>query len=577
MSNLLKNNTQTLLNYIDKMTRENYISKINYILDIYQQITSEEKYYGISKQKYYSIFYTNYQIAYKITEETFKSFNKNINNTLFFEPSVGLGIFVVTYLDYIRKHFNNYDINKIINNIYISDIDKQVIPITQRLVNKFISLYFNDEVKLNHKNIHIGNTIINDDFSIKSVENLFGKEIKFDFVLSNPPYKNIKVSKKDSIEIEYQNYKMYSSKLSKSIKKQLALQEGTINLYKVFFELILMKYTKEDASIGIIIPYTILSDKSTIKFRKKLLEMAHIEKIYYIEEKSNQFKNITQAMCFFALKKTKTNNKEIQLINFENSNYQYKIYPKLLSKINTNYSFHKIEKESYKILEKIHKFKKLKNFLDIKNLRGELDLTIDKKYLTVQKTKYMLLQGKNIKKWNYMDNSIYVNENFLESKNSEKFEHIKKERIICQQISNISSKQRLKFTKIPKDIIVANSCNYIISYSISMDYLLGIFNSYLFDWRFRLFNSNNHISNYELDDLPICICDNKNKKNIIKYVKDILNGNDSKIIDLNLLIFTIYGLNPKEIKIILSNYNDIYIKKILEKIEGIKIDEKTFI
>jgi hypothetical protein len=126
----------------------------------------------------------------------------------------------------------------------------------------------------------------------------------------------------------------------------------------------------------------------------------------------------------------------------------------------------------------------------------------------------------------------------------------------------------MKFAKIPKNIILGNSCNYIVSDEIPIDYLLGLFNSYLFDWRFKLFSSNNHINNYELDDLPINIIENKEE--VIKCVKEILEGNSDEIISLNLLVFSMYGLSNKEIIEVMKNYNDDNAKEIIKTISKYK-------
>jgi len=556
---------ETITKKIDLLSSLNYIDEINEILKDYQYITSKETHYGTTKQKHHGIFYTNYHIAYKITEEAFKSFKSDINNTLFFEPSVGLGIFVITYLDYIEENFSEYDIEKIVNNIYISDIDNRAVTLAKKLISKFIQIKFHKDIYLKETNIYIGDTVIDKEFNLKKTYDLFGKNIKFDFILSNPPYRNIKASKKELDGEAYDNYRSYCTKFSRSIKQTLSFQQGTINLYKVFFELILEEYSESDASIGIIIPSSILSDKSTIEFRKRMLEYTNIEKIYYIEEKSNQFENITQAMCFFGLKKVKDRNEKIILVDYENPNNTFSIFPNNLSLVDSNYSFNKIDEMSNSILKKIHKFEKLKNIDSIKNLRGELDLTSDKKYISPTPTKYMLLQGKNIKEWAYTDNTLYVDESFISSRYSVKFDDIKSERIICQQISNINSNKRLKFAKIPKNIILGNSCNYIVSNSVPIDYLLGLFNSYLFDWRFKLFSSNNHINNYELDDLPINI--NKDYYDeIISYTKEILDGNNDKIISLNLLVFSLYEMENAEILKVMENYNDKIANEIIKMV-----------
>ena len=84
----------------------------------------------------------------------------------------------------------------------------------------------------------------------------------------------------------------------------------------------------------------------------------------------------------------------------------------------------------------------------------------------------------------------------------------------------MDSKKRLKFALVGEEILLGNSLNYIIS-DISEDFIFGlysIFNSILLDWRFCITSSNNHVNNYELDNLPLP----KNSSDIIilgKYLK----------------------------------------------------------
>ena len=69
----------------------------------------------------------------------------------------------------------------------------------------------------------------------------------------------------------------------------------------------------------------------------------------------------------------------------------------------------------------------------------------------------------------------------------------------------MDSKKRLKFALVEEEILLGNSLNYIIS-NISEDFIFGlysIFNSILLDWRFCTTSSNNHVNNYELDNLPL--------------------------------------------------------------------------
>ena len=87
--------------------------------------------------------------------------------------------------------------------------------------------------------------------------------------------------------------------------------------------------------------------------------------------------------------------------------------------------------------------------------------------------------------------------------------------------------------------------------------MLGVLNSLLLDWRFKITNSNNHISNYEIAELPIVV-PNENQKieieNLVEKIRE--NKNNDNVAKLNIEIFKLYRLTKDEIKFILSKYKE---------------------
>ena len=147
-------------------------------------------------------------------------------------------------------------------------------------------------------------------------------------------------------------------------------------------------------------------------------------------------------------------------------------------------------------------------------------------------------------------------------KTAEKNKYISRERLVCQQISNIHLEKRLKFTKIPENIVLGNSCNFLTfdeslfgNQEVGLDYLLGVLNSMLLNWRFKITNSNNHISNYELAELPIALPSISNRNEIEKLVSLIKNTDDQEnVYKLNTKVFELYGLNNEEINYVLGKH-----------------------
>ena len=76
-------------------------------------------------------------------------------------------------------------------------------------------------------------------------------------------------------------------------------------------------------------------------------------------------------------------------------------------------------------------------------------------------------------------------------------------RLIGQNICNIDNRQRLRFAFCEPTDILGNSCNYLSADFDTLKKLNILLSSMLLNWRFKLTSSNNHINNYELDELPI--------------------------------------------------------------------------
>lgn len=545
---------------------------------LHQKKREGEKIINTDKRKHFGIYYTDYKIARLIAKESL-NFSKieEILNFKFLEPCVGTGIFVIAYIDEVLEKIKNYDSNiikKIVNQIYCADIDKEAVDILKKVLPLYIKNKYNTSVKLIEKNYFIGNVLFeqNDNEIIKvELKLIFDVKNGFDVVLTNPPYKLLKAnSNKYEDNITGNKHALDLKKLISFIKENeiYKYNEGTLNYYKLFMEEILEKYTHKNSKVGLIIPITLLNDKQSEKLRKRIINNFRVSKIYIIPEKNNFFPDISQAFCFFSLDKSspgeiiKINPQVIDWKNFDDVGVEVKI-----SHINKMSATAPIVVENeigWRILEKLNKYSKLGSLDSICNARGELDLTLDKDFITTNRTSLPLLRGNNISEFSYTSSDYFTNEKFI-SKISNKQKYVNKERIVCQQVSNINLEKRLKFTKIPGNIVLGNSCNFLCindtlfgNPNVSLDYLLGILNSLLLNWRFKITNSNNHISNYELSDLPIVLPTQSEKDLIEKLVYDIRVNNSHEAVDcLNESVFKLYGLNNEEVSYILGKYKKV--------------------
>lgn len=555
----------------------NYIAIVELIGLVHQKKKEKIGFSNTDARKHNGIYYTDYSIAKLIAKDTLSLYGNSFDplKLSFLEPCSGMGIFALAYLDSIFEINREYLANaqKIIDNMFFADIDEEAISLLKVILPAYLKAKYALEVTISEKNTFVGDALFNINEGIISKNNLkiiFSKEEGFDIVLTNPPYKLLKANS-NKYGSGTDNYKDQITQILYFIREKnlYRYNNGTLNLYKLFVEEIIENYTKKDGKVGLLIPATLLSDKYSFELRNLILNNYTLSTIYTIPEKNDFFLDISQAFCFFSLDK-KSNSDEINLktniSNLENlGNATISISKSWIKSISNLQEIVSTDTIGWSILSKIHTHKKIKEIPSITNLRGELDLTLDKAFITNEETDYMLLRGNGIKEYIFVKDSSFVSNGFIKKLNG-KGRYLLSDRLVCQQISNINLVKRLKFSKVPKNTILGNSCNFIVlnndslfyEDNLTLDYLLGVLNSFLLNWRFQMTNSNNHIGNYELDELPLAI-PNAEQKSIIESLTNKLIAdpdNNEFRARLNTTVFDIYGLNREEALYVLDKHGD---------------------
>lgn len=507
-------------------------------------------------------YYTDLKLTDIMMQELISALDlnkKRICDYTFFEPCVGTGNFVFSYLKAVKPFVNQDEALTLLDNIYVSDINESALKQYKSSLQVFALECWNIILDDKYFNAHIGTGLLIDVTAEKleyiPLNRVFDKKIVkkgFDIVATNPPYKNLKAEKghyshEEDYEIDKKKYSSISKIVSKTFKYATV---GVLNLYKLFVEEIIDRYANEDAFVSLLIPSSILSDKTCERLRTHILCDSSLLSVKVISEGSGYI-DAQQALCTMLISKgDPIDTVRITKDYCKNPNEIACVQLKDILNENTGNSIIAVSEREYETLRKLRTFPVVKNLDFIMNFRGELDLTAGKGFITRTQTEYPLIRGRNIGFYNLIDSaeSDSVLSEFVESTKKKKY--IDKERIICQQIANMNKERRVTFAYIPAGYVLGNSCNFISvgtnDYGLDIFALLGLFNSKCINWLFKLTSSNNHVNNYEIDSFPVPINSNLLCK-ISHKVQELLQSNNEKLIEeIEELSMKAYGLSEKE-------------------------------
>jgi Alw26I/Eco31I/Esp3I family type II restriction m6 adenine DNA methyltransferase len=164
--------------------------------------------------------------------------------------------------------------------------------------------------------------------------------------------------------------------------------------------------------------------------------------------------------------------------------------------------------EGWLLLRELRKFPQIAEIDWIVNRRGELDLTMDRSYIGAGSTPFF--RGRHVSAFRAATDEVADAAAFSRHRGGLRIAAIHRERIAGHQIANMDLRRRLRFAVISPSAVLGNSLNYLELVEsahrppgFSLLALLGYMNSLVLDWCFRLTSTNNHVNNYELDQLPI--------------------------------------------------------------------------
>lgn len=389
-------------------------------------------------------------------------------------------------------------------------------------------------------------------FAFPEVLDSNGDFLGFDLVIGNPPYMQVPKGLYDKTRFPYSEGK----------------DKGKQNLYKVFVELG-YNLGHTNSLIAFITQSSIMCDLSAQFTRELLLKETQMQ--YFVEFKKNQklFTGVMQGVCIMEFLKAKPKPNSHFKIAIDNTESKMdkidfeSISQKQILEFFPLYEIPLIKKGEMPIIAKVKTDKiLLKDMID-SSLQGNINTIHLRKIQSPSATDIKIYKGAFCHRW-YLDKEVFygidneITRKIIEANQNQYI-------ITTQNITGTTDRHRIHANFVESKntkIVFLHSCN--ITYcknARDAKFLVGILNSKLLNWLFRITSTNNHINIYELESLPIPQITESNKSlcdEIIKCVDKILESKakdfafdtsklESKI---DSLVYKLYNLTNDEIEII---------------------------
>jgi hypothetical protein len=171
-----------------------------------------------------------------------------------------------------------------------------------------------------------------------------------------------------------------------------------------------------------------------------------------------------------------------------------------------------VDSKAWDLCRKIHSAPSVSRLVEASDFsvtRGEINQTICREYITTDATMARLLKGVEVgryelhRKLQQGHREWFDERRFLRRENPKLIAH--ERRIATQRITGVDERLRVVATVLDPPAYFADSTNSITVSPGSpyrLEYLLGLLNSRLTQWRFKLTSTNNNVGTNELDSLP---------------------------------------------------------------------------
>jgi len=441
----------------------------------------------------------------------------------------------------------------LLNNIFGVDIDAQAVEVCQ--LSLYLRLLREETIGTTHqyllefehtaqmkkllpdlsKNIVCGNSLIAPDvledqlfvtenerkLNPMNFEDSFPEVMKrggFTAIVGNPPYD---VLEKDR-GLSSWPHTVLSTYVRVRSDYEAALG-GKLNLFR-FFIVQSLALLGRGGRLGMIVPLALLADISCARTRQHLVLSTRELSADCFPQKDNANRRVflnakLSTVVFTALKAQNT---------MASAKIQVRVYPwnsfndsyrestirmsdtKLIDPKNTPIPL--VDAKAWALCRRVHSARNVARLGEVRDFsvtRGEINQTVYRDYIKQDQQLTRLLKGVEVGQYElhrdlqqghreWFDEAV-----FLLQESPRPIVH--QRRIATQRITGVDERLRVVATIIDPPVYFADSTNSITvsdDSRYSLEYLLGLLNSRLMQWRFKLTSTNNNVATNELESLP---------------------------------------------------------------------------
>jgi len=346
----------------------------------------------------------------------------------------------------------------------------------------------------------------------------------FDAVVGNPPYEIVS-AKESGIDDRRRDQDYF--------RKMFQTCQGKINTFRLMMERGL-NLLRPGGVLGFVVPATVLADSSAGKLRRMLLDESEVIDAVVVPEKARIFPGVTQALAIIVTRKggiSKTvkprvwsgfdsisaaRGIEVSRDFIENSGLRIPVFRS------------SEEKRMFQALLGRPTFGGDRHLPAIGQVhQGEINLTVHRAFIKAVPGGNPLIRGEHVYQFrvihpaarggrlDWLDKLAF--DRHLAARRSQQEKKLQTsgasrrargkpwetDRIVLGRVVNMGTRKRLKAATVAAGSFLGDMTNFISDLTVSTNYLLGLLNSALLNWRIKLTSTNNYLSAGEIEALPI--------------------------------------------------------------------------